>query len=58
MNQNEKLVALPRQLFDAVFQYLTERPYREVSPIVDELKNSVQMVEVPQTEEMDNDGDE
>ena len=47
MSQSEKLVALPSQLFDTVFQYLSERPYREVSNLIDELKNTAQMVEVP-----------
>ena len=43
-----KSVIVPAGLFDKVYQYLLEKPYREVSPLVDELKNSVQVADIPE----------
>ena len=54
-----KSVLLPPELFDKVYSYLMEKPYREVSGLVDELKQSVQVVDVPEErEEEENDGAE
>lgn len=54
-----KAVLVPSALFDKVYQYLHEKPYREVSGLVDDLKQSVQIVDVPEEkEEEENDGAE
>jgi hypothetical protein len=53
MSQNEKSILMPSQLFDKLYQYLLDKPYRDVSSLVDEIRNSVQIVELPKEEKED-----
>ena len=51
MEENEKTALIPVMLFDQVYQYLLDRPYREVGTLVEEIKNSVQVAELPPVQE-------
>ena len=47
----EKGVMIPVDLFNRVFDYLGTRPYNEVANVIAEVKESVQVVEVPEKKE-------
>ena len=50
MSDNQK-VLVPVDLFNALTNYLTSRPYNEVHQIISELRQAVQIVESPSEEE-------
>ena len=47
----EKGVLLPVDLFNKVFEFLQDQPYRQVGPFIEEIRQSVQIVEVPEQQE-------
>ena len=44
--ENNQVAAVPTELFNQITNYLMSRPYSEVAKIVDELRQSVQLVEM------------
>jgi hypothetical protein len=54
---NEQQVVIPVDLFNALTNYLTTRPYNEVHQIVEELRQSVRLVESPDQEETESDAE-
>ena len=52
----EKGVLLPIEIFNKVFEFLQDQPYREVGSFIEEIRQSVQVVEIP--EEKKETGDE
>lgn len=49
-----KTALLPVQLFDKVYQYLMDKPYREVGPLIEEIKEAVQVAEIPEESIVEN----
>ena len=43
-----KGVLIPVDLFNKVVDYMGQRPYNEVSLIIEEIKESIQIVDVPE----------
>ena len=43
----EKGVLIPVDLFNKTFEFLQDQPYRVVGPLIDELRQAVQVVEIP-----------
>ena len=50
MSDNQK-VLVPVDLFNALTNYLTSRPYNEVHQLIRELRQVVQIVETPEAAE-------
>ena len=46
MSEQNQVAAVPTELFNQITNYLMNRPYSEVAKIVDELRQSVQLVEM------------
>ena len=46
MSEQNQVAAVPTELFNQITNYLMTRPYSEVAKIVDELRQSVQLVEM------------
>lgn len=46
MSEQNQVAAVPTELFNQITNYLMSRPYSEVAKIVDELRQSVQLVEM------------
>lgn len=55
MSNESQQVLVPVDLFNAVTNYLTSRPYNEVHQIIGELRQAVKIVEAPEAEEESND---
>ena len=57
--ETTQVAAVPTELFNQITNYLMSRPYSEVAKLVDELRQSVQLVEMktetPQLEEVNDD---
>ena len=51
MSEAEQVVMLPVDVFNGITDYLSQRPYKEVSRMIDEIRQSAKVVEVPQEEE-------
>ena len=49
-----KTALLPVQLFDKVYQYLMDKPYREVGSLIEEIKESVQVADIPEENIVEN----
>ena len=47
----EKGVLVPVDLFNKTFEFLQDQPYRTVGPLIEELRQSVQVVEIPEQKE-------
>ena len=47
MSEKEQKVIIGVAEFNALTNYLMERPYKEVSPILDELRQAASIIEVP-----------
>ena len=47
----EKGVLVPVDLFNKVFEFLQDQPYRQVGGFIEELRQSVQVVEIPEQKE-------
>jgi hypothetical protein len=46
MSEQNQVAAVPTELFNQITNYLMSRPYSEVAKLVDELRQSVQLVEM------------
>ena len=44
----EKGVVIPVDLFNKTFEFLQDQPYRAVGTLIEELRHSAQVVEVPE----------
>ena len=51
MSEAEQGVLVPVDVFNAITEYLSQRPYKEVSRIIDEIRQSAKVIEVPQEKE-------
>ena len=51
MSDDNQNVIIPVPLFNSLTDYLSGRPYREVNQLIDEIRHSAKVVEVPQEEE-------
>ena len=48
MSEQEQGVLVPVDVFNAITDYLSNRPYKEVSRYIEELRSSAKVVEMPQ----------
>ena len=51
MSEAEQAVMLPVDVFNGLTDYLSQRPYKEVSRMIDEIRQTAKVIEVPQEEE-------
>ena len=51
MSEAEQVVTVPVDVFNSVTDYLSQRPYKEVTRLIDEIRQSAKVVQVPQEEE-------
>ena len=51
MSEKEQGVLVPVDVFNAVTEYLSQRPYREVSRIIDEIRQAAKVIEIPEHKE-------
>ena len=51
MSEKEQGVLVPVDVFNAVTDYLSHRPYKEVSRIIEEIRQGVKVIELPEEEE-------
>ena len=58
MSDKKQHALVPVELFNALTNYLTSRPYNEVHQIISELRQSVQVVEAPEAAEEESASDE
>ena len=49
--EQEQSVLLPVDVFNAVTDYLSNRPYREVAGLINEIRQGAKVVEVPEETE-------
>ena len=54
----EKGVLLPVDLFNKVFEFLQDQPYRQVGPFIEEIRQAVQVVEMPEQEQKGEESDD
>ena len=52
MSDQEQSVVMPVDVFNSVTEYLSNRPYREVSGLINEIRQSAKVVELPPEEEV------
>jgi hypothetical protein len=51
MSDKEQGALVPTDVFNAITEYLTQRPYREVQQLIQELRTTTKLIEVPSEEE-------
>ena len=51
MSEAEQGVLVPVDVFNAITEYLSHRPYKEVSRLIDEIRQGAKVIEVPQEKE-------
>ena len=51
MSEKEQGALVSVDVFNAVVEYLSSRPYREVQQLIQEIRTSTKLVEIPQEEE-------
>ena len=51
MTEQEQGVLVPVDVFNAITEYLSQRPYKEVSRIIDEIRQAAKVIEIPQEKE-------
>lgn len=51
MSEAEQGVLVPVDVFNAITEYLSQRPYKEVSRLIDEIRQGAKVIEVPQEKE-------
>ena len=51
MSEQEQSVLVPVDVFNSVTEYLSNRPYREVSGLINEIRQGAKVVEVPEEKE-------
>ena len=47
MSEKEQGVLVAVDVFNAITEYLSQRPYKEVSRIIDEIRQSAKVIELP-----------
>lgn len=47
------MIGLEEQTFNAIMNYLTSRPYKEVCHIIDEIQNTAKQIQVEEKESED-----
>ena len=47
MSEKEQGVLIAVDVFNAITEYLSNRPYKEVSRIIDEIRQSAKVIELP-----------
>ena len=55
MSEKEQGALVSVDVFNAVTEYLSSRPYREVHQLINEIRSNTQLIEMPQEEEQSND---
>ena len=55
VSEKEQGVLVSVDVFNAITEYLSNRPYREVNQIIDEIRSTTKMIEIPQEEEEQSD---
>jgi hypothetical protein len=59
MSEVSESVVLPVSVFNAVTEYLSNRPYREVNRLIEEIRSTTKLVDLPEeTEETEETTDE
>ena len=48
MSEKEQGVLVPVDVFNAVTDYLSHRPYKEVSRIIEEIRQGAKVIELPE----------
>ena len=51
MSEAEQGVLVPVDVFNAITEYLSNRPYKEVSRLIDEIRQGAKVIELPQEQE-------
>ncbi len=51
MSEENQGVLVPVDVFNAITEYLSQRPYKEVSRIIDEIRQAAKVIEVPEQKE-------
>ena len=51
MSEKEQGALVSVDVFNAVVEYLSSRPYREVQQLIQEIRTSTKLIEIPQEEE-------
>ena len=51
MSESNQNIILPVSAFNAVTDYLSNRPYREVNGLIDEIRSTAKLVDLPQETE-------
>ncbi len=55
MSEKEQGALVSVDVFNAVVEYLSSRPYREVQQLIQEIRTSTKLIEIPQEEEQSDD---
>jgi len=55
MSEKEQGALVSVDVFNAVTEYLSSRPYREVHQLIQEIRSSTKLIEIPQEEEQSDD---
>lgn len=55
MSDSRQEALMPVELFNAVTEYISSRPYREVHQLIDAIRQGVRVVDVPEEEESTDD---
>ena len=48
MSEVSQNVVIPVSVFNAVTDYLSTRPYREVNGLIEEIRNTTKLVDLPE----------
>ena len=51
MSEQEQGVLVPVDVFNSITEYLSQRPYKEVSRIIDEIRQAAKVIEIPEHKE-------
>ena len=51
MSEVSESVVLPVSVFNSVTEYLSNRPYREVNRLIDEIRSTTKLVDLPEETE-------
>lgn len=51
VSEENQSVVLPVSVFNAVTEYLSNRPYREVNRLIDEIRSTTKLVDLPEETE-------
>ena len=51
MSDKTQGALVPTEVFNAITEYLTSRPYREVHQLIQELRGTTKLIEIPEDKE-------